>query len=373
RAPVMSWQHFFLFAVTALAIPGIWFISLIAQGKGNLVIEFVLYQLRLFGTEDAGHGGSFFYHWIVLLVGCFPVSVFGIMALLRRANDTPFEIHFLKWMRILFWVVLILFSIVKTKIIHYSSLCWFPLTFLGTYAITKLVNGDLQWKKWLRFLFAAIALFFTAAFLLLPFIDHFKSQLISSGWITDPFAIANLEAKANWSGYEWMAGIVLLVTLGIFIFLFLKKKILPSFIALFTGMICTITLAAVLIVPHVEEYSQGAAIDYWQKHNCSDFYLSPLGYKSYAQYFYGNVQDHIANNPLYLAYKKENQKRLFLPELSQSENELRIRKEWILNGTIDYPAYFICKNSYKEDVKKYYPSLRYTGEKNGFVFWERVP
>ncbi len=36
-------------------------------------------------------------------------------------------------MLILFWVVLILFTIVKTKIVHYSSLCYFPLTFIGAW------------------------------------------------------------------------------------------------------------------------------------------------------------------------------------------------------------------------------------------------
>jgi hypothetical protein len=44
----------------------------------------------------------------------------------------------------------------------------------------------------------------------------------------------------------------------------------------------------------------------------------------------------------------------------------------MLTGTIDRPAYFVSKNTFEDAVKQYYPNLRKTGAKNGFVFWERV-
>ena len=44
-------------------------------------------------------------------------------------------------MRILFWVVLILFTIVSTKIVHYSSLAYFPLSYLASVEIQKLQFG----------------------------------------------------------------------------------------------------------------------------------------------------------------------------------------------------------------------------------------
>ena len=41
-------------------------------------------------------------------------------------------------MMVSFWVVLILFSIVRTKIIHYSSFCYFPLTYLAAWAASRI-------------------------------------------------------------------------------------------------------------------------------------------------------------------------------------------------------------------------------------------
>jgi 4-amino-4-deoxy-L-arabinose transferase-like glycosyltransferase len=372
RKVIMSWQHFFLFGFVSLSIAGFWFLTLVVQGKGNLVSEFLLYQIRLFSTEDAGHGGSFFYHWIVLLAGCFPASVFAIRSLLRKADDTPFEIHMLKFMRILFWVVLILFSIVKTKIIHYSSLCYFPLTYLAAYTAYKLITGAFEWKRWMTILLSSIGIIFVAAFLVLPFIDHFKNELVSSGSIKDNFAIGNLQANANWNGFEWITGVILGIGIILAFFYFRKKNFNIAFPILFGSVIVTTTLAAVLFAPRIEEYSQNAAIEYWKSHNYSEFYREAVGYKSYAQYFYGNAQPRINENPYYIAFKKENGKRLTDSTKSQSENEINIQREWMLTGTIDHPAYFVCKNTFEDAILKYYPNLRKTGEKNGFVFWERV-
>lgn len=372
RKIIMSWQHFFLFAFVSLALAGIWFVTLVVQGKGHLVMEFLVYQVRLFSTEDAGHGGSFFYHWIILLVGCFPASIFAIRAFRRKADDTPFEIHMLKFMRVLFWVVLILFSIVKTKIIHYSSLCYFPLTYLAAYSIYKLMAGAFEWKKWMSILLSALALFFIAAFITLPFIDHFKKDLISSGAVKDVFAIGNLDVNAHWNAWEWITGIILAI--GVIIaFLHLRKNNFKLAIPiLFGSVMVTTTLAMILFAPRVEEYSQRTAIDYWKSHNYSEYYRESLGYKSYAQLFYGNIQPGIEQNPYFLAFKKENEKRLTDSTASTTQNEMHIQQEWMLTGVIDHPAYFVSKNSYEEMVKQYYPLLRKTGEKNGFVFWERV-
>lgn len=373
RKPVMSWQHFALYAVVVLAVPGLWFLSLALNGKGHLVIEFILYQVRLFNTEDAGHGGGFYYHWIVLLFGCFPASAFAIQAMLKKADDTPFEIHFLKWMRVLFFVVLILFSIVKTKIIHYSSLCYFPLTYLAAYSLYKISSGILPLKRWMSILLYSTGGIFAAAMLILPFIEHFKASLLASGSVKDKFAAGNLQAVAGWNGFEWIAGLMLALALIVSLVLFSRKNFRLGIPVLFGGTIVSVTLAAILIAPRVEEYSQGAAISYWEKHAYSEFYLETIGYKSYAHYFYGNVQPGIEADPYFIAWKKENEKRLYNPALAQSENEIAIRREWMLTGTIDHPAYFICKNTFADEVRKYYPSLRFTGEKNGFVFWERVP
>lgn len=60
----------------------------------------------------------------------------------------------------------------------------------------------------------AIGGIFSAVFTLLPFLPYFKKELINAGFFKDTFAVANLQANANWSGFEWMVGLIFIV--GIF-------------------------------------------------------------------------------------------------------------------------------------------------------------
>ena len=128
---------------------GSWFIVEIINGNFNVIEEFFQYQIRLMKTEDSGHGGFLLYHFVVLLIGCFPASIFFLGSFKKSDADTPFQKHIKRWMLILFLTVLAVFTIVETKIVHYSSLCWIPLTYLATYTILHLRNGFFIWKKWM--------------------------------------------------------------------------------------------------------------------------------------------------------------------------------------------------------------------------------
>ncbi len=126
----------FIIAVAAVSLA--WFGPETIQHGPWFLKSFLQYQFELLTQGVAGHEQPFYYHTLVLLLGCFPVSIIAIKGFKKRiAIDNRAEVAFKLWMKILFWVVLILFSIVKTKIVHYSSLCWLPLTFLAAYAIEQ--------------------------------------------------------------------------------------------------------------------------------------------------------------------------------------------------------------------------------------------
>src|SRR5690606_10029199 len=129
-------KGFIAFAGFSVLVSCSWFITEIIRGNGEIIREFIDYQVRLFRTGDAGHDGPFFYHLIVLLLGCFPASLIFISSYFRYSELTPFQRLNRKMLLALFWTVLIIFSVVKTKIVHYSSLCYFPLTFIAALALS---------------------------------------------------------------------------------------------------------------------------------------------------------------------------------------------------------------------------------------------
>jgi len=374
--PFMSIKQFVVIALTVIATGSIWFIIEIFRGRSNVIVEFFVYQVRLFTTEDAGHGGPFYYHLLVLLIGCFPIFAFALRGFIGGKSTgmlTPWEAHVGWWMKALLLTVLILFSYVETKIIHYSSLTYFPLTFIGARTIYRIHNGELTWKRWMTWMVAVTGGVWIIGFTVVPQIDRFKKHILDAGLVKDRFAAGNLEATANWNGWEWLPGLVLFAGL-VWMLWKLKKNIhtQAAYIILGSTLVAT-SLASGLLAPRVEEYSQGSAVRFYESLQDKNVFVETLGFKSYAQYYYSRVQPGLAEVPAFVEWKNQNSKSYADPKRTLTEINISMQRDWMLRGNIDRPMYFVCKNTFESEVAKYYPHLRKLKEENGFVFWERLP
>lgn len=339
----LNWKVILLYLIVVSLTGGFWFILQILSGHGHLIMEFINYQIRLFSQEDAGHGGFLFYHFVVLFFGVFPASIFSLKGFLKYKDDQKIQTDFRHWMIILFWVVLILFTIVKTKIVHYSSLCYFPITFLAAYIIIRIIEKKQIFNNWIKITLCIVSFLLGMVVMALTFIELYKNKLIASGLIKDHFAIGNLQANVHWSGFEFFIPLILMlgVTGSVIFFKNNRQKIIGIFVStlLFTN------ISMIAIVPKVEQYSQNAAITFFSSLADKDCYVDTYGYKSYAVYFYTK--------------KKE-------PQNKKSYN-----KDWLLKGDIDKPVYIICKNTTAVAFSKRYSWFKKIGEKNGFVFFLR--
>lgn len=342
---VLSIRHMMLYAGTVVFVGGFWFLLLALTGNAAIIKEFFIYQVRLFNTQDAGHGGPFFYHWVVLLIGCFPLSVFALRAFRKNTYDTPHQKHFKLWMIIMLGVVLILFSIVKTKIVHYSSLCYFPLSFLAAYSVHKLITGELQWKKYTGVLLIIIASVIGIAISALPVIDMFKKQVIEADIIKDKFAVEGLKANVSWTGAEWLIGLGLILGTVAMLVLINKNRMQQGITGIFIITLLSVSLAIRVVVPRIEPYSQGAAIEFYEYLQGKDCYVETIGFKSYAHLFYSRK-------------KPQGNPDSFL-------------MDWLLKGPIDKPAYFVSKITSAEEISNSYTRLKEIYRKNGFVFYLR--
>jgi len=336
-----------IFLIFTILIGGSWFFVQLFTGHSDMVWKFISYQIRLFTIPDAGHGGNWTYHLVVLLVGVFPASVFALQGFRVSNGNSAWQQQFQKVMLILFWVVLILFTIVKTKIVHYSSLCYLPLTFLSALVIRQMLLGKLRWPGWLNGLLILIAGLFAVFTFFLPFIDCFKDRIIRSGMINDDFALANLQAEVHWTGYESLAGVFLLI--GIITAIILRKKHLLSAFRILFGTTIIFTWLIIMIFPYkIEQYSQRAVIDFYKQISTEDCYVKNVGYFSYAPLFYAKIKpDEKYKNPHFVM--------------------------WLLTGNIDKQTYFVAKVPEYEEYKQYLPALKELYRKNGFVFLVRIP
>ncbi|MCK4854736.1 MAG: glycosyltransferase family 39 protein, partial [Bacteroidales bacterium] len=81
------WREILVFLLVLTGVGGLWFIIQIAIGNFSVILDFIQYQIQLLRTEDSGHGGFLFYHFIILFIGVFPVSVFALKAFRRSYYD----------------------------------------------------------------------------------------------------------------------------------------------------------------------------------------------------------------------------------------------------------------------------------------------
>ena len=315
------------------AINGPWFIQ-----------TFTEYQIRLLSTHDAGHKGFFGYHFVVLLLGCFPASIFAFLPVWKKFRnfDHGDQILF-RLMFILLAVVLVIFSLVQSKIVHYSSLAYFPITFLASFGINQLLGKQLSIPKFIIWGISLLSILFAAVTIAVPWLGS-NIDLVKPLLEKDPFGLASLDAEVQWFWWHYSPSIVILISLAVFIFTF-KMQTTKRIGILLIGTILFVNSILFLQVNNIEAYTQRAMIEFCQEHADEDVYFNVIGMKSYAHLFYGK-------------------KKTYNKIESNEQNLLLTSKH------LDKDVYFIAKIHKALDLNLY-PKVKELYRKNGFVFYKR--
>ena len=342
------WKDVLVYLLMLCLSGGAWFIALAATGHADVIQDFLVYQVRLFQTQDAGHGGFLLYHFVILLFGVTPASFLAISTFRRKIlSDEPESANkgLFRWMMVSFWVVLILFTIVRTKIVHYSSFCWFPLTYLAAWALSRMMDGKLKFTRWHKAALIVTAAGYGLVFTGLTLFDRWKWDL--APMVQDPFAVSCMDATSEWTGYEPFLGVFLLGMTIWTCVAFWRKKVWTSFLPLAIGHIIFAMSFLVSAVGEVEKYSQASALDFYIERQGEDCYVQPAYYKSYAQYFYTDRQ----------------------PQNTCEDFD------WLSRGPIDKPVYFVIKDEpwSIEKIQEDVPDAQFLERKPGFRFYVRYP
>jgi 4-amino-4-deoxy-L-arabinose transferase-like glycosyltransferase len=347
-------NHLLLFSAAAALAALAWFgLEVLLHGP-EFVKNFVAYQVRLFSTPDAGHRGFFGYHAVVLLLGCFPVSVFALPNIWgdRQPEDEVLESStliscmrsdFITWMQFLFWVVLILFSLVTTKIVHYSSLAYFPLTYLGSVTIWRALRWEVQ-PRWTRWLLPALGVLIGLAAMALP-LAGMHPEWIRPWFGRSAFALEALEADAGWAWWQILPGLVMVAATVAGTVWWNRGQPWKAAEYLYTGGALFVGGMLLFCIRPIEAHSQRAAVEFYESKAGEDCFVKPVGFKSYAHLFY-------TGKPPVHGDKTVDD----YPNLSR--------------GNPGKKVYFVAKAGNLKDLPLL-PGCREICRKNGFVFFER--
>ncbi len=330
----LSVRSFLLFVVGNCIIAGVWFgINLLSNGP-DFIMTFLKVQVALLTESVAGHKGFPGYHFVVVLLGVFPASIFALAGFRKKIAEEksdPYELRLL--MIILAMVVLVLFSLVQSKIVHYSSLTYYPISFLSAWAICQFLDGKLKWKGWIKILGISIAVLICFVILALPAVGQ-NIEWLKSSFTFDAFTKATLDAQVGWPFATFIPGFWITGVLAVFIMLWRRLKYEQAFVALFTGTGLFVSIALIFFIGRIERYSQHAAVEFCESKAGQKVEIKTMGYKSYVPFFY-------ALKPV--------------PD-----------KNSIIE---DYPHFYILKTD-KSRLLEEHPELNILYEKNGFIFLE---
>ena len=329
-----------LFALVAFVVTFAWYGAEMIENGPWFLVEFIKYQVELFSQPVAGHEQPIYYHFVVVFLGCFPMSVFALGSFNKAIVKTNL---LAKWMMVLFWVVMILFTIVTTKIVHYSSMAYLPLSYLAAVYIERKLLNKQPLPKGIVWTYLALGVVFGVLLTALPLVVYFIDAI--KPYINDPFAVAGLMKPVAWSGYEFLIGlffiaIVMVSAIGLF-----KNRVIKSISIMGFGVGLTLLLYSIFVLPKIEQHTQGSLIDFLESKQGEDVYVTTSGFHSYAPYFYFRQP----NNNL----------------------EKRADKQWLITGTIDKPVYIISKIT--DTYLPTRPDLKLIKEEGGYRFYLRKP
>ena len=366
---VASVKSVLIFIVTVFTVSFLWFGYELVQNGPWFIVEFVKYQIDLFTTPVAGHSQPFYYHFVVVLIGCFPLSIIAIPRFFNKKEQDTFE--FEKWMKILFWVVMILFSISTTKIVHYSSMAYLPLSFLAATYLFKLHERKLEAKKWMLISIGFFGFVFSSLLTLLPIILDRKEDLLIPN-LKDPFAAAQLSVAIPITGWEFLIGVFYFISIVFGVYFLSKLQVIKSVIVLSISTAFCLLVFTRVMVPKIESFSQGPMIKFYERYKGKDVYVTPVNMKSYAQYFYTEVQPQGEGSGL-AGYKKQ----MLLERNAESFNDLPQKDKtifnsqvvnWLMTGEVDKPTYFVVRVHHQDKITD---NCVFMYEEGGFAFYKR--
>jgi 4-amino-4-deoxy-L-arabinose transferase-like glycosyltransferase len=333
-------QETVLFLSILLTIGGSWYLYQFVSGNGYVLREFIQYSIDIFSQERSGHGGFFGYYLVILLLGVFPASVIAMKSITKKSEKTEIQRLFKQWMYILILVIIVLYSIARTKLLNYSSLAYFPLTFLAAWVWDKWVDRKIEIGTYQVIMIFIISILYSSLVIVIPLLANHPDWLSRKELsFINEFTRAALQRDVHWSGYEWMVGIFLILGVMFSLIQILRRNT-NGMVILHMVVLIYVTASLYIFTGRIEDYTQRVAVKFYKGLKGQQVYVRPLGFKSYAHLFYFDKQP----------------------------GETRLTVDQMMENELDRDAYFVIQKNKKEVFLERYPQLEIILEKDGYVF-----
>ena len=214
---------------------------------------------------------------------------------------------------------------------------------------------------------------FSSLLTLLPIIIDRKDDWLIPN-LKDPFAAAQLSVDIPITGWEFLIGVFYFISIVFGVYFLFKLQVIKSVLVLSLSTALCLLIFARVMVPKIESFSQGPMIAFYENLKGKDVYVTPVNMKSYAQYFYSEVQP-LGEGSALSTYKKQ----LLLQHDAESFNDLPQKDKtifnsqvvnWLMTGEVDKPTCFVVRVHQKNKIADQ-ANCEFLYQEGGFAFYKR--
>jgi len=251
-------------------------------------------------------------------------------------------------------------------------MCYLPLSYLAALELDEW-NKSFS-KKWVIRALIIFGSIFSIILILIPFLAINKSIWLIP-YINDPFTLASLSIHVKWLGLEYFIGFIYAISLVFFVLFLMRRKVQFALWSLVLGIGLTMMLFSKYVVPNIELYSQGPAIEFYESLQSKNKYVTTVGFKSYAHYFYGRIDQlksddslfHVKNRIMDEILERQTSKRLNSEQRKVYDHKIL---EWMKTGRIDKPVYFVSRTD-RNHLLDRNKNIEFLYQRGGYVFYKR--
>ena len=193
--------------------------------------------------------------------------------------------------------------------------------------------------------------------------------------IKDPYIQEIMKTPLDWNGFEYL--IPLLILTGSVLFIALSSKRLIQSIILylvFLGMF--FSFSSKLILPKIDFLLQGHLIQFYDSISLDKKYISTVGFKSYAHYFYAQTDqltktDHLKTKKIEILDTHFDVDSFHDLTKSQKNKYSSYVVNWMTDGNIDRPCYLVTKSNRKVNQLEQNKNLDIVYNKLGYKIFKR--
>lgn len=279
---------FILFGFISVVVLSFYYLTNFIFYGNEFIVQFFDFQKKLLTKSLESHTGPWFYHFIVMFIGFFPWTALLLPGVKNwRIFADPKISRISRYFLIWLGIVLLIFSIVQTKLPHYSSSIYFPLSFFSSYLILE--KSEILKSTSFSLSFLGIGLIVGLIFLLLPQISEYSSSTMG----------INKELLPSFDFWDSSSGLVLIFGIligfaGLQSFKKGKEKGKDLFLAsTWASMLVFAGVLSTTITPKIISFLQDGNLRLYDKAEKSRNLIVYYKYLSFYPMFYREKKIHM--------------------------------------------------------------------------------